>query len=379
MKITKNIGFEEIDSFYKELNENDSVDLTLSIDLSQNKFGIQSELILFFITWFRKSKGKLILNTKSNDIVVLENFVNKQYNFSIITLAFNRGIYNLENLDISNLILPFIKKKFDEIESNLCWAKGDHSYITCLQKSLKPFPKAFYNNEKLRSRVDFENLTKYLISNSIKTKSISHVDSNQLNDSVPDIGKIIYELIENTHNWSLSDFSNKELTYGIRNLLISNHHGTNEELIKGAKDDPFLNEYILNITNEGYSNIVEISIIDSGSGLCSKYSKQPIQHFQNYENVYQQIQNCLIKYHSSEKDSSYNRGFGLHKIMELLSNKNGFLKIRTNGLKLYRNFYLYKFNNSDYDLNNYFEKRSEYNFKSYLNEGTLFTFFIPLK
>lgn len=379
MKITQNISFDEIDSFYNKLNENSSIDLILPIDLNQNKFGIQSELILLFITWYRKSTGKLILNTKSDDISILESIVNKHYNFSIITLAFNRGIYNLQNLKINDLILPFIKTKIAEIESNLFWGKGDHSYIISIQKSLNPYPKAFYNNNKLRSRIDFENLTKYLITYSIKTKNKSNIDSNDLNDSIPDIGKIIYELIENTHNWSLSDFKNDDLIYGLRNLLISNHHGNSEELLKGSKDDEFLNEYITNIVNQGYSNIVEISIIDSGSGLSSKYSNKPIEDFESYLDVYQEVQNCLIKYHSSEKDSSYSRGFGLHKIMELLSKKNGFLKLRTNGLKLYRNFNSYKFNDSDYTLNNYFEQNSEYNFKEYLNQGTMFTFFIPLK
>lgn len=379
MKIKQNINFDEIDSFYKLLNKNNSVDLIISRDLNHNKFGIQSELILLFITWFKKSNGKLILNTSSTDVNILEDFVNKHYNFSIIALAFNRGIFNLDGEKINEIILPFIKKKFDEIDNNLYWGKGDHSYVICLQKSLNPYPKAFYNNEKLRSRVDFENLTKYLINTSIKTKTLSNLDSNMVNDNLPVIGKIIYELIENTHNWSLTDYNNEDLIYGVRNLIISNHHGNKNELITSANEDVYLSEYIVSMTDEGYTNFIEISVIDSGSGLCSKYSKKPIENYDSYEEVYAVIENCLTKSNTSDTSSLYNRGYGLHKIMELLSEKNGFLKIRTNGLKLFRNFKSYKFDNVDYSLKNYYENDENYSFKNFLNQGTIVTFFIPLK
>ncbi len=379
MKIKQNINFDEIDSFYKLLNKEKSRDLIISRDLNHNKFGIQSELILLFITWFRKSKGHLIFNTNSTDVNVLEDFVNKHYNFSIITLAFNRGVFNLEGVKINEIILPFIKKKFEEIENNLYWGKGDHSYIICLQKSLNPFPKAFYTNNKLRSRIDFENLTKYLIYNSIKTRTLSNVDSNKVNDNLPVIGKIIYELIENTHNWALTDFKGDDLGYGVRNLIISNHHGNSDELILSSNEDKYLSEYILSMTNDGYTNFIEISVIDSGSGLCSKYSKKSIENYNSFEEVYNVIENCLIKSNTSEISSIYNRGYGLHKIMELLSEKNGFLKLRTNGLKLFRNFKSYRFNNIDYSLNNYYENDENYYFKNFINQGTIITFFIPLK
>lgn len=378
MKIKKNINFEDIDLNYKELNQDNTIDLLLSKDLNLNKFGIQSELILLFITWFRKSSGKVILNTASQDVVVLEDFVNKHYNFSIITLAFNRGIFNIENVDISNEIIPFIKRKLNEIEINLFWGKGDHSYILSLQKSLNPFPKAFYLNGKLKSKSDFENLTNYLLSISIKNK-LSNLNDNRLMDSLPVIGRIVYELIENTHFWSLCDYRDEDLEFGLRSLLISNHHGEFDELVKGAKDDAFLTEYLTNLKDQDVSNIIEISVIDSGSGLASRYSKTAIEKFNNFDEVYKEIENCLIKFHSSEKDSPYTRGFGLHTIMELLSKKDGFLKLRTNGLKLYRDFNKNRFESNNYKLDNYFEKDMNFNFKEYLNEGTLFTFFIPLK
>ncbi|OXA78661.1 hypothetical protein SAMN05444397_109169 [Flavobacterium aquidurense] len=381
IKIKKNISFEDIDLNYKILNKFKNVNLVISKDLQINKFGIQSELILLFITWFRKSNGKLILNTKSIESSALDDFVNKHYNFSIITLAFNRGIYNLDKLNISNEIVPFIKRKLNEIESNLFWGKGDHSYIIALQKSLNPYPKAFYHNGKLKSKADFENLASYLISISIQTKNLSNKDDNRLLDSLPVVGQIVYELIENTHYWSLTDFNNEEIGdgYGLRNLLISNHHGDLEELVKGAKDDDFFSAYLSNLKNQGYSNIVEISVIDSGCGLASKYSNKAIENFANFSEVYDEIQNCLVKFHSSEKESPYTRGFGLHTIMELLSEKTGYLKLRTNGLKLYRDFNKNKFEGNNYVLDNYFENEVNYNFKKYLNEGTLFTFFIPLK
>ena len=101
------------------------------------------------------------------------------------------------------------------------------------------------------------------------------------------IGEIVFELIENTHFWSQSNF--KDVTYqtGIRGLMISFHHGNKTEILKNCKDDKALTDYFSNlISNIDVENhIIELSIFDSVSGLASKWLKKDIHELSSNEEI----------------------------------------------------------------------------------------------
>jgi hypothetical protein len=92
----------------------------------------------------------------------------------------------------------------------------------------------------------------------------------------------------------------------------------------------------------------------------------------------------LIKNNTSDKTSSYERGLGLHNIMTLLGDRKGYLKLRTNGLKLFRDFDKNPFNGyiennrENYKLDDWHSIQKK-TIPTYKTEGTMFSIFLPIQ
>lgn len=389
VSIGNNITYQEIESVYNIINSAPKTDLYIPSNLASKQMGIYAELILLMITWNRLSTGKLYVNYDKNTADLedkLDTMFRRYWNFIAASMGYQKGIFLSDNTEITKTIGNIIRDRIDFLNKNESWRKGDTTFITAIQHSATPYPSAFYlSNGTLKSKKEFIEISKNILVD-VSTNYIRGTSTKLIEDNKQLIGEIIFELIENTHFWSQEKYNGSNYNTGVRGLLASVHRGNKETLLKNCKDDrPFI-EYLTEVF-KSYSQdeniyIMEISVFDSGSGLASKYLKKDITDFSSYDEIYNAIIDCLIKGNTSDSYSGYERGFGLYNIMKLLSEK-GFLKIRTNGLKLFRNFIKNPFNNltptkTDYCLNDW-NKVQNQSPPSYLTEGTLFSIFIPLK
>lgn len=389
ISIKNNITYLEIEKAYKVLKNSSNVDLYIPANINGKQLGIYSEIIQLIITWSRLSTGKLFIHYNSTTIDLDEKInimFNRYWNFVAGCMGYNNGIYLLDHTDISKKVANVIKEKVNHLKFNESWKKGDNAFIPSIQHSANPYPSAFYfSNGTLKSKGEIIELSKNILLD-ISKNYISGVSTSVINYYEKEIGEIIFELIENTHFWGQSNFENRTLETGIRGLLFSSHHGNKETLLKNCKDDKLLFDYISNlITSETANNfIIELSIFDAGSGLASKWLKKDINDFKSKDEVYEAIIDCLIKNNTSDKSSSYERGFGLHNMMKLLGNRGGYLKLRTNGLKLLRDFKKNPFDGyidnkrEDYKLDDWHSSQKK-TIPSYKTEGTMFSIFLPIQ
>jgi hypothetical protein len=387
INIKNNTSYSDIENNYRLLKTHPNADLYLPADIKGKQLGIYTEIIQLIITWSRISKGKIYVHydSKTSDLnTKIDVMFNRFWNFVAGCMGYKNGIYLSDNINISNQVAKVIKERITFLNLNNNWQKGSNSFISAIQHSATPFPSALYfSNGNLKPKNEVIELSKNILSDI--SKSYSKYSSTSVVDYYKElIGEIIFELIENTHFWSQSNFEDKTFETGIRGLMISLHHGNKEELLKNCKDDLSLSDYFTNlITNEEVeNNIIELSVFDSGSGLASRWLKKDINEFSTEDEIYDAIIDCLVKENTSDKSSNYERGFGLFNMMKLLGTRKGYLKLRTNGLKLIRDFNKDSFNESkvsskeDYNLDNWHISQNNSN-SLYRTAGTMFSIFIP--
>lgn len=388
LSLSNDISYYEIEEGYKLITASPEVDLYIPATLKTKQMGIYAEMIQLIITWGRLCSGKLYVNYDNNTQDLdskIDLAFNRYWNFVAACIGYKNGIYLSDQTNISGSIANILKNRISELLNKNTWQKGDTAFIPCVQHSMFPYPSAFYySNGILRDKKEFIELSKNIL-NSVITNYSQSSSTSYLQENNKLIGEIIYELIENTHFWSQEDIKGKSLNQGIRGLLISAHHGKKDALLNSCIDDVSLFNYMTNCNlseiNENY--FIEISVFDSGPGLASKWANKSFEEFENQNEIYNAIINCLVKGNTSEIKNLYERGFGLYNIMKLLKN-SGYLKIRTNGLKLYRDFTLEPFNDSEpskkdnYKLNNWFTTQ-KVQINKFKTEGTLFTIFFPVK
>ncbi|OOG79264.1 hypothetical protein, partial [Flavobacterium sp. A45] len=349
ISIKNNISYLEIDRAYKILKKSSNVDLYIPANINGKQLGIYSEIIQLIITWSRLSNGKLFVHYNSTTPELdkkIDIMFSRYWNFIAGCMGYKNGIFLLDKTDISSKVANVIKDKINFLKFNESWKKGDNSFITSVQHSANPYPSAFYlSNGTLKSKKEVIELSKNILIE-ISKNYTSNTSTVVIEYYDKLIGEIIFELIENTHYWGQSNYLNKTFETGIRGLLFSSHHGNKETLLKNCKDDKPLSDYISSlITNDTANNfIIELSIFDTGSGLASKWLKKSIEEFTSKEEVYEAIIDCLVKNNTSDHSSNYERGFGLHNMMTLLGDRGGYFKLRTNGLKLLRDFKKNPFN-----------------------------------
>ena len=388
ISIKSDITYFDIEKAYKEIKRHRNIDLYIPVDLAGMQFGIHSEIIQLIITWSRMSTGRLYIHYDSSTSELddkIGKMFNRYLNFVAGCMGYKNGIYLLDQTEISSKVANIIKEKISFLKLNESWKKGDNSFISAVQHSANPYPSAFYfSNGSLKSKKEIIELSKNslvdIVQNYTAKTSISAIEHYEKL-----IGEIIFELIENTHYWAQSDYSNKTYSTGIRGLLLSSHRGDKEALLSNCKDDKMFYDYISELLNDNSKDnvIIEISVFDSGSGLANKWLKENIKTTQK-EKIYEAIIDCLIKNNTSDNSSNYERGFGLHNIMTLLGNREGYLKLRTNGMKLFRDFKKEPFNGyientrENYKLNDW-HKVQKKTIPAYQTEGTMFSIFIPIQ
>lgn len=374
LKIKANITFNEIESHLLRIKNNREIDLVLPKEIKGAQIGLLIEIIHLLITWSTLSNGKLIIDENMSDIDsdFLENYLNSYQNFLIASLHFDKGIITKDKLDIRKNIAPIIQRRINKIEDELNWKKGGHFLIPRILHSKTSFIRPFYRNKILRDKSEFSELLFYMLKNSATNKYLD-TDISLIENQKEELGSLVYELIENIHWWGCRDFNKVEFSKGINGLYLTSHLYESSKLSKRLKDDKPLSEYFSNtLFKHGKTHFVEISVFDSGVGMASQFRKQELTEV---EEVVFSVNECLKLLNTSAILSDYQRGFGYDSVQTII-NKKGFLKVKTNGTKLYRNYISQPYKGKDDFIN-----LSTYPSNAFLNasRGTIVTIIFPLK
>ncbi len=301
--------------------------------------GGEQSLIQLIITWARiSSKPTLFTHIKSDEDPTkqLEKMSKRMFGFVALMMA--AEIRDRKNSDRSlrESAYEHCRQIAEKMHGPIAELDlGPKVFLIAVDHSTKAYiPWLYEPDATVGTRTSFVSLA-----NDIFTKLDMFKHISRPPDFASQIGAILHELFKNTHEWSRTDSDNVPWRRSVRGLSAEIHFGDKMLSEEFTKDSPALKQYFDKIrsrSDQGKVAFVELSVFDSGIGLARRWlNRSSIDDLPITKERDACIQ-CLTKHHSSS--SQFDKGMGLAEVMQTMSSVDGFLKIRTGRISIYRDF-----------------------------------------
>jgi hypothetical protein len=400
-----NVTVDDLESRAARLGTGDAESILLPTNLPGHTLSLQAAIIQFVITWARRH-GNPVLFTHAQDAntpdPALTNLLATAHGLTAALLVRNVTDIRGSLIQAAERLAALRYKTLSKIEvrgGRLCLMVADsHPY----SPRRAPFVGLAGDN-RLTAKDAFINDFRFHLRRCFEASGASPLtdsDSNGILDAV-------YELFANTEEWGTSDLQFTPFSRGVRGILadvipmtaVSRYVGS-----RSANLERHLTRYfktILSDSDIAATHVLEVSIFDSGVGLARRDLRKPLDNSVSGEREYSSVLNCLRRHNTSSSDVT--RGVGLFEVMRLMTRLRGFLQLRTGRLGLFRNFiddeFIFDEHWSDSVRVSEFYRKFEYLWdwdsepeiirssalaevarkERPLVDGTLFTFWIPLK
>ncbi|MDI9312549.1 MAG: hypothetical protein QM535_20225 [Limnohabitans sp.] len=386
--IATQINYAIIEKLLADLdNENSNLDLEIPIKFEFRGFGIMSNICLIIFKWMRMKKGKLIINVKIEDDKKIEEFGSSYFAFlTLSTLWTVTDIVDINGVNLKPKLRIYTKLIHDKIDffqglpnDEILIANFDHF---SKEKGLSHWLYSDYENfapspSELQHTVyrAFEVLSKIY-------RTRFEAVSGKIID---DFEKLLWELLGNTDQHAIRDYLDKKmLSPNTRAVYFRILRSNQKNYIEYNSDDIPLSEYFKQVTEpEGDHFFFEVSVFDSGPGLARRFLGEGWQKSITTIDEINTIKKCFAKGSSSVNNwMGTNKGYGLNDVMKILTEINGFLRIRSNFSCTYRNLvsnpYTETTNFEEIELFDWNKDSSSEFSKMPFVEGTLLTMAFPL-
>lgn len=360
ISLPASLDLDKIEDFQKKLDKSDRLDsLQIPVGSSKFAFGGFASAIQSVNTWanFNNERKVVIKPSVKTKSEALEDIIVQPHKFTALMMAKQTELPSEEEPNIRNeanqLAKIAIEKQPSEIygqsRGRLCW----YSFV---DHSTKGFDRNFYDvtpgyHPSPKNIGQITSIIKSMVEQSSKVAG-GGVLPNQ--DSINSLGRMFYELFINTHEHGSRGVDRKTwikpatrviYTYGI-NL-------TNDAINNAVEQDLNFKNYIskLSTSESSTRRFVEMSIVDSGLGYCGRWlADHPNEGDLKDIDINQQYQ--ILKKCFQFRSSSTNneiKGNGLPAVMANLTNLNGFMKVRSNKLSVFRDFANQPFTSNEED------------------------------
>lgn len=155
------------------------------------------------------------------------------------------------------------------------------------------------------------------------------------------LGYMLYELIDNTHKWGRHG-AEGQLIKSMRGTVFDvkfDYPGNRTRVADIANDIPLIADFIRyhsNLPETRDLGLLEMSVFDGGIGIPARELNRRKQKNASIQQEYEATLGCLRKWGTTSGQPG--RGLGLDRVLELTSQRRGFVYLRTGRLILYRDF-----------------------------------------
>lgn len=348
MDFPKSISIDASEKYLTSLEVNEGDDLCFPVGTTNYAFGGLAAAIQAVNTWVRRSETRRI-SLRSSDVVdVVEDLVSKPHKFVAAMSArsiVNEREPNVEvrpqvNLMAKKTVEEQAKRQFGQQRGGLCWfAFVDHSS--------KGFDRNFYiekrnSNPEPRQEAQFKAIIRAMTQKSISVPGGAIVPENEKLDC---LGRIFYELFLNTHeHGSRKEIRSKWLKPGVRVIYAQGINLSETGTRNITNQQRALSDYVESIGEKfnvyGNRRFLELGIVDSGLGYCRRWladhpTSDSIEDL-SVQDEYEIFRKCF-KFRQTST-SRGNKGNGLPVVMDRLTKLNGFMRVRSGRLSVYRDF-----------------------------------------
>jgi hypothetical protein len=162
---------------------------------------------------------------------------------------------------------------------------------------------------------------------------------------------VLYELFKNTEDHATHEVDGADVERSVRGIYAQFYSGAEvkatkpKDIVHKSPSRAFLENTLepkpnrpsnqQSSTRHRPTGILEISVFDSGPGMAARWSNRNMEG-ESSANQMAYVLECFKKGRTSTASPS--RGFGLWKVLRSIEEVQGFLSVRTNGIRAYRRF-----------------------------------------
>jgi len=358
LELPASLSLDKIDSFIKKAKmADDDQPLLLPVGKKNTAFGGIASAVQSINTWANLSLNKkLVLREPSiKDADYFTDLIKTPHKFTAAMMSKeisfsgdpNKNIRRDINILAKDAIESQSDNLFGQQHGRLCW----YSFV---DHSTKGFDSNFYNNSPAAHSEPkkYEEIRNIISAMVLKSSTVAGGAISLEDDSIDDLGRMFYELFVNTHEHGTRELNrDKWIKPGNRLIYTYGINLSDAAINNYLLNDEVLTEYISSLKQNHVSSrrFIEISIVDSGLGYCGRWlaDHSDAGMTLDVDDEYKIIKKCL-KFRSSSTNNDV-KGNGLPSVMASLTKLNGFMKIRSNRVSIYRDFNTtpYSFDESD--------------------------------
>lgn len=345
MNFPKTITIQACEAFLEKLLKAEDTVLELPVETKSFAFGGLASAIQAINTWVRCSERRaLVLRASASDSQApINEVIDRPHKFAAAMCAKTITSSIDQHQDLRQIIYDIAKQTIEaQRQSPHGQQRGGLCWFSFVDHSSKAFDAHFYiahagEQASPRNADQIESIIGKMINEATKVAggSIPLTAEKSAN-----LGRIFYELFLNTHEHGTRGISRSQwLRPGIRILYVNaiNLDKTARRNMVDAQAP--LEQYLANEPSTARTRYVEIGIVDSGLGYCDRWisdRKESGDSELSIDEEYSIFKQCFKFRQTSTSLSS--KGNGLPAVMDNLTKLNGFIRIRSGRLALYRDF-----------------------------------------
>lgn len=381
MKFSASLTNDKLEQLYKELDSSSVINLP--VNFKKLRLGLLPRVCQILITALKHNPNKEVkfFQFGSTSAEVIAELL--EHPECLTALLMSDQVFEKDELLDGRKIKVELKSKINRnIQHRLnqsIFQKQHRVQMFAVDHSINKyaFPNCFYFPEGCNTLITSEAYTSLLRKTIKRFHPKTEINDKEINS----LALAIHELIENTEQHGKIEFNTGKVKKSVRGLILDYKLITKAQDIEqiGGINTP-ISEYLSGIqSDKGTLHLLEISIFDSGEGILKTFISNDI-HLPEINTEVEIVKKSFAKGITS-KSESQGYGRGLHNVRTILSNRQGFLSIRTGRIALYRNFHLHPLVEDDQDSLSLFDecsKSTTYNELAYA-EGLALSILVPLR
>jgi len=381
MRVLSILTNEKLEHLYEKLD--DEV-INLPQKFKKLRVGLLPRICQLFITALKSDSNKKVkfYQLKSSKENAVTNLLESPH--CLTALLMSDKVYEKDTGLDGDKVAVELKSKINlDLQNRLnksILRKGQRVQLFAVDHSIKKyaFPNCFYSPEgtNILKQSDFyANLLRRIVK---LTPTMSTINDEQIND----LGRVIYELVENTEQHGKLEFNSGKVNKSVRGLIIDYQFITKKcssEKIGG--ENSAITDYLEAIRIDNRTvHLLEISIFDSGGGILKSLGSDHTLGFSLKTEV--DVVGKSFAKGVTSKANSLGYGRGLFNVRSILDKRKGFISLRTGEIGVYRDFNLQPLTEGEQDPLSLFDEinKSKNNYNRLVpTQGLAYSILVPLR
>ncbi|KRE14243.1 hypothetical protein ASE66_12645 [Bosea sp. Root483D1] len=219
--------------------------------------------------------------------------------------------------------------------------RGQELFLMCVDHSTRPDIKALYSPTdppEVRSATEFQDL----LENALVAVAPRHGPKKAILGE--QLGSALHELFDNSHAHARTDLSGRRYLRSVRCVNVAERSIPFGKISDGSLGAADLQGYLTRVADvsksEQHARFLEISVVDSGPGMAARMASTDLDDELDIRQEAELVQACFRIGITSRQRRNY--GHGLPRVLSVVREHGGLIRLRTGRLSLYRAFAPFK-------------------------------------